>query len=108
MISLAEKPKKIKIDNPRGPYNLDGLNKENPTDDKPYIHKYRGKFYLSWGCFYAAVYHNCGEIMSLVESYKSLGAKVVEPFSPIPLGDANLQKAKELVNGEYVSGELTR
>jgi len=53
MISLAEKPKKITIFNPRGPYNLDGLNKEQPTDDKPYIHKYRGRFYLSWGCFYA-------------------------------------------------------
>lgn len=53
MISLAEKPKKIIVNNPRGPYNLDGLNKEMPTDDKPYIHKYRGRFYLSWGCFYA-------------------------------------------------------
>jgi len=53
MISLAEKPKRITVNNPRGPYNLDGLNKEKPTDDKPYIHKYRGRFYLSWGCFYA-------------------------------------------------------
>ncbi|GAL67206.1 hypothetical protein JCM19301_1818 [Jejuia pallidilutea] len=24
-----------------------------PTDDKPFIHKYNGKYYLSWGCFYA-------------------------------------------------------
>jgi hypothetical protein len=53
MVSLAEKPKKITINNPRGPYNQDGTNEENPTDDKPFIHRYKGKFYLSWGCFYA-------------------------------------------------------
>lgn len=53
MISLAEKPRKIEITNPRGPYNLDGKNKEKPTDDKPFMHFHNGKFYLSWGCFYA-------------------------------------------------------
>ena len=53
MISLAEKPRKIIINNPRGPYNLDGMNRKQPTDDKPYIHIYKDKFYLSWGCFYA-------------------------------------------------------
>ncbi|HEC43331.1 MAG TPA: carbohydrate-binding protein [Bacteroides sp.] len=53
MISLAEQPRKIVINNPRGPYNQDGLNTENPTDDKPFIHIHKGKFYLSWGCFYA-------------------------------------------------------
>lgn len=53
MVSLAEIPKKIEIQNPRGPYNQDGLNKEMPTDDKPFVHKYNDKYYLSWGCFYA-------------------------------------------------------
>lgn len=53
MISLAETPKKIVINNPRGPYNRDGKNKEMPTDDKPFVHQYNGKYYLSWGCFYA-------------------------------------------------------
>nr|WP_298991089.1 family 43 glycosylhydrolase [uncultured Polaribacter sp.] len=53
MISLAEKPKKIIINNPRGPYNQDGKNIEKPTDDKPFVHKNNGKYYLSWGCFYA-------------------------------------------------------
>ncbi|WP_236548134.1 family 43 glycosylhydrolase [Polaribacter septentrionalilitoris] len=53
MISLAEKPRKIIINNPRGPYNQDGKNLEKPTDDKPFVHKYNGKYYLSWGCFYA-------------------------------------------------------
>lgn len=49
-----------------------------------------------------AMYHNCGQIMGLVESYKELGARVIEPFSPVPLGDADLAKAKEIVNGDYV------
>jgi len=53
MISLAESPKKIIIKNPRGPYNPYGENKKMPTDDKPFVHKYNGKYYLSWGCFYA-------------------------------------------------------
>jgi len=49
-----------------------------------------------------AMYHNCGQIMSLVESYKELGVRVVEPFSPPPLGDADLAKAKKLVGDAYV------
>ncbi len=53
MISLAETPRKIEISNPRGPYNLDGENREKPTDDKPFMHFYNGSYYLSWGCFYA-------------------------------------------------------
>lgn len=53
MISLAEAPRKIVINNPRGPYNLDGKNTKKPTDDKPFMHSHNGHFYLSWGCFYA-------------------------------------------------------
>jgi uroporphyrinogen decarboxylase len=49
-----------------------------------------------------AMYHNCGDIMNLVESYKELGVRIVEPFSPPPLGDADLGKAKELVDGAYI------
>ena len=49
-----------------------------------------------------AMYHNCGEIMNLVKSYKDLGVRIVEPFSPPPLGDANLAQAKELVDGDYI------
>lgn len=60
MISLAEKPRKIIINNPRGPYNQDGKNLKKPTDDKPFLHKYRGKYYLSWGCFYAMSDHLYG------------------------------------------------
>lgn len=60
MISLAEPPKKIEINNPRGPYNPDGKNLEQPTDDKPFVHKYKDKYYLSWGCFYAMSDHLYG------------------------------------------------
>jgi len=49
-----------------------------------------------------AMYHNCGQIMNLVESYKDLGARVVEPFSPPPLGDADLTKVKQAVGDAYV------
>jgi len=49
-----------------------------------------------------AMYHNCGQIMNLVESYVDLGVRVVEPFSPPPLGDADLARAKALVDGRYV------
>jgi hypothetical protein len=47
MISLAEKPKRIIIHNEEGPYG------KGTTDDKPFVHTYNGKYYLSWGCFYA-------------------------------------------------------
>ncbi len=49
-----------------------------------------------------AMYHNCGQIMNLVESYVELGVRVVEPFSPPPLGDADLARAKAIVAGRYV------
>jgi len=48
------------------------------------------------------MYHNCGKIMALVESYRDLGARVVEPFSPPPLGDCDdLAAARRLVGGAY-------
>ena len=47
MISLAEEPREVQINNPVGPYGADS------TDDKPFLHKYQGKYYLSWGAFYA-------------------------------------------------------
>ncbi len=40
--------------------------------------------------------------MNLLESYKELGVKSVEPFSPSPFGDADLQQVKERVNGDYI------
>lgn len=49
------------------------------------------------------MYHNCGEIMNLVESYKELGVASVEPFSPPPLGDAaDLGDAKRRSGGKYI------
>lgn len=48
------------------------------------------------------IYHNCGSIMPLIESYKSLGSRIIEPFSPAPLGDTNLQLASDTINGAYI------
>jgi uroporphyrinogen decarboxylase len=48
------------------------------------------------------IYHNCGSIMPLIESYKLLGSRVVEPFSPKPLGDADLPRAVETIGNAYV------
>jgi len=47
MISLAEKPRPVKLDRKFGPYG------EGKTDDKPSLHKRNGKYYLSWSSFYA-------------------------------------------------------
>ncbi|MBN1436807.1 MAG: family 43 glycosylhydrolase [Sedimentisphaerales bacterium] len=46
MISLAETPRLITINNPEGPYG------KGKMDDKPYLHKRDGIYYLSWGCYY--------------------------------------------------------
>jgi arabinoxylan arabinofuranohydrolase len=45
MMSLAETPRLVTVVNPLGPYG-------NETDDKPFLHKANGLYYLSWGCFY--------------------------------------------------------
>ena len=49
-----------------------------------------------------ALYHNCGEIMNLVESYIEVGPKMVEPFSPSPMGDGNLAEAKSRSKGRFI------
>ena len=47
MMSLAEYPRKVDVIGAIGNYG------PGKTDDKPFIHKRSGTFYLSWGCFYA-------------------------------------------------------
>jgi hypothetical protein len=47
MVSLAEKPRRLHIDKPFGPYGA------GRTDDKPSLHKRNGIYYLSWSSFYA-------------------------------------------------------
>jgi hypothetical protein len=47
MISLAEPPRLVEFDRKFGPYG------GGKTDDKPYLHRRGGIYYLSWGCFYA-------------------------------------------------------
>lgn len=47
LLSLAETPRKIEIINPQGPYG------RGKTDDKVFLHKRSGLYYLSWGAYYA-------------------------------------------------------
>ncbi len=47
LVTLAETPRELQLDQKMGPYG------PGKTDDKPYLHFYNGKYYLSWGCFYA-------------------------------------------------------
>ena len=47
MVSLAEAPRLLVLDHKAGPYG------EGKTDDKPFLHQRNGKYYLSWGCYYA-------------------------------------------------------
>lgn len=47
-------------------------------------------------------YHNCGEIMGLLDSYKSMAPDIVEPFSPPPLGDADMAEVVERAENAFV------
>lgn len=47
MVSLAETPRCVSVINPVGPYG------KGKMDDKPSLHKYKGRYYLSWSGFYA-------------------------------------------------------
>ena len=46
MVSLAERPRRLEILRPKGPYGA------GRTDDKPFLHSRKGVYYLSWGCYY--------------------------------------------------------
>jgi hypothetical protein len=46
MITLAEKPRPVHVTDAFGPFGAGKL------DDKAFLHKYNGTYYLSWGCFY--------------------------------------------------------
>ena len=47
------------------------------------------------------IYHNCGKAMELLPSYLKLGAMNMEPWSPSPLGDGNLDKVHKALHGEF-------
>ncbi|MBI9101568.1 MAG: hypothetical protein JEY99_04065 [Spirochaetales bacterium] len=47
------------------------------------------------------IYHNCGELMGLIEPYKKMGIKNIEPFSPRPLGDGDLEALANVMSGEF-------
>lgn len=46
MVSFAEPLRVVQVNNPYGPCG------NQTTDDKPFLHKNNGLYYLSWGCFY--------------------------------------------------------
>lgn len=75
MISLAEAPRMIEQDYKQGPYGA------GKTDDKPFIHKYNGKYYLSWGCYYAISDHVYGSYnyKGSFVSYDRLGPEFKNP-----------------------------
>lgn len=47
------------------------------------------------------IYHNCGRVMELIPSYKKMGVKNVEPFSPHPLGNGDLDSLCQQLDGEF-------
>ena len=70
MMHLAEVPRKLVIHDPAGPYG------PGKTDDKVYLHQKNGKYYLSWGCFYAVSERLYGP-------YEYVGATLTEnSFAP--------------------------
>ena len=48
------------------------------------------------------LYHNCGHIMALLESYVEMGIAALESFSPLPLADADIGEAKRRVGGQVI------
>lgn len=55
MISLAHAPRPLEVRNAQGPYTFSSGTPHDgeTTDDKPFLHRYLGRYYLSWGGFYA-------------------------------------------------------
>ncbi len=47
------------------------------------------------------IYHNCGRIMELIPSYREMGAMNIEPFSPDPLGNGDLDLLREQITDEF-------
>lgn len=68
MVSLAEQPRPIIVENALGNYG------PGKTDDKPFLHQRGGIYYLSYGCFYA-VSHT-----SVYGPYKFVGTVIETAF----------------------------
>lgn len=47
------------------------------------------------------IYHNCGRVMELIPSYLQMGAMNIEPFSPEPLGNADLEQLRNVLKDEF-------
>lgn len=85
MVSFAEPMRAVQVNDPYGPCG------NQTTDDKPFLHKRNGLYYLSWGCFY-------GTSSSVYGPYDTKGsvidtAKITPAFrmnnsdpQPVPVG----------------------
>ena len=47
------------------------------------------------------IYHNCGRAMELIPGYLKMGACNIEPWSPKPLGNCDLDEVAKQVHGEF-------
>ena len=47
------------------------------------------------------IYHNCGRAMELIPGYRKMGAANIEPWSPKPLGNCDLDEVAKQVSGEF-------
>lgn len=48
------------------------------------------------------LYHNCGYIMTLLESYVDMGLAAVESFAPPPLADGDIGEAKRRIGDQVI------
>lgn len=78
MVSLAETPRSIEIRGAVGPYG------PGRTDDKPFLHRYRDTYYLSWGGFYATAASPYGPYTyrGSIFDDRSFGPKTMAPTWP--------------------------
>ena len=70
MMTITGTPRRVEIIDPEGPYG------KGKTDDKVFLHKHSGRYYLSWGAYYATsdslagpyTYRGCFVDPSLMEA----------------------------------------
>jgi hypothetical protein len=81
MVSLAEPLRHVTVNNPYGACG------NGTTDDKPFIHKNNGTYYLSWGCFYGmskSVYGPYDMQGSVIDTAKIVPSFRMNNSSPQP------------------------
>lgn len=82
MVSFAEPLRAVQVNNPYGPCG------NHTTDDKPFLHKNNGLYYLSWGCFYGistSVYGPYDMKGSVIDTAKIVPAFRMNNSDPQPV-----------------------